>query len=110
MARCDTGSEREGQGYAELVLGVGGEAFCILWRLGGAPLGAGVALAPCAGFFVAGDAILGRAVCASPFDAAIHDAVGQALQNSAFHFYDKEDEIPSADCYFPNKGAVAAIR
>lgn len=54
--------------------------------------------------------ILARKVCASPFDAAIHDAVGQALQLSAFQFYDTDTPIPSADAWFPKDGAVAAIR
>jgi len=54
--------------------------------------------------------LLGRAVCASPFDAAIHDATGQALGTSAFDFYQNDEAIPSADSWFPGSGACAAIR
>lgn len=54
--------------------------------------------------------VLARAVCASPFDAAIHDATGNALGKSAFRFYDNEASIPSADVWFPGSGAVTAIR
>ncbi|MFV0416125.1 MAG: enolase C-terminal domain-like protein [Chthoniobacterales bacterium] len=54
--------------------------------------------------------ILARVVCASPFDAAIHDAAGRALQTSAFRFYDEDEVFPSVDAYFPNGGACAAIR
>lgn len=54
--------------------------------------------------------LLARAVCASPFDAALHDAVGQALGLSAFRFYEADACIPSADPYFPSGGAVSAIR
>lgn len=54
--------------------------------------------------------VLARAVCASPFDAAIHDAAGQALQRSAFRFYEDDAAIPSADEFFPDGGAVRAIR
>ncbi len=53
---------------------------------------------------------LARALCASPFDAALHDGVGQALGRSAFSFYEDDCEIPSADAHFPATGAVAAIR
>jgi L-alanine-DL-glutamate epimerase-like enolase superfamily enzyme len=52
---------------------------------------------------------LARAMCASPFDAAIHDAAGQALGISAFAFYDEHAELPSADKYFPGTGAGSAI-
>lgn len=54
--------------------------------------------------------ILARAVCASPFDAALHDAAGLALGRSAFGFYDEAVPIPSADPMFPSVGAIAAIR
>ena len=54
--------------------------------------------------------LLARAVCASPFDAALHDAAGQALGVSAFRFYDADAPIPSADSWFPGGGAVQAIR
>ncbi len=53
--------------------------------------------------------LLARLVCASPFDAAIHDAFGQALQRSAFRFYDEDCAIPAADGLFKD-GAVRAIR
>lgn len=52
---------------------------------------------------------LARKMCASPFDAAIHDAVGQALGISAFDFYNEPVPIPGADGYFP-QGACEAIR
>lgn len=51
---------------------------------------------------------LARSLCASPFDAAIHDAVGRALGVSAFSFYKDPVAIPSADAYFPG-GACRAI-
>jgi len=54
--------------------------------------------------------VLARAMCASPFDAAIHDAAGQALGRSAFALYEETVELPSADAYFPDGGACAAIR
>jgi len=54
--------------------------------------------------------LLARAVCASPFDAALHDATGQALGCSAFRFYDNSEPIPSADSLFPNHGACESIR
>ena len=54
--------------------------------------------------------LLAPAVCASPFDAAIHDAVGQALALSAFRFYESDAPIPSADRWFPRGGALRAIR
>ncbi|AHF92930.1 hypothetical protein OPIT5_24775 [Opitutaceae bacterium TAV5] len=54
--------------------------------------------------------LLARAVCASPFDAAIHDAAGQALGVSAFRFYDEPAAIPSADAWFPGESACGAIR
>jgi len=51
---------------------------------------------------------LALALCMAPFDAAIHDAAGRALQESAFAFYRDAVAIPSADAYFPG-GACAAI-
>jgi L-alanine-DL-glutamate epimerase-like enolase superfamily enzyme len=54
--------------------------------------------------------VLARAMCASPFDAAIHDAAGQALDRSAFALYDEAVALPSADTYFPEGGACRAIR
>lgn len=53
--------------------------------------------------------VLAAAMCLSPFDAAIHDAAGQALGVSAFAFYDQDVALPSADTLFPG-GAAAAIR
>ncbi|MCX5658540.1 MAG: hypothetical protein NTW19_02315, partial [Planctomycetota bacterium] len=49
--------------------------------------------------------ILARAMAASPFDAAIHDAVGRALGKSAFALYGAPAPIPSADALFPGNGA-----
>ncbi len=54
--------------------------------------------------------LLAAAVCASPFDAAIHDAVGHALGRSAFQLYETDVPIPSADHFFPQGGAISAIR
>jgi len=53
---------------------------------------------------------LARAVCGSPFDAAIHDAAGIALSRSSFMLYDDNDPIPSADHLFPSSSASSAIR
>lgn len=53
---------------------------------------------------------LARALCLSPFDAAIHDAAGIALGCSAFAFYDRPAVIHAADHLFPGHGAIAAIR
>src|SRR5690625_4475066 len=52
---------------------------------------------------------LARSVCASAFDAALHDACGQLTGRSAFTFYDDDVQIPSIDRYFSG-GATAAIR
>src|SRR5579862_949281 len=52
---------------------------------------------------------LARAVCLSPFDAALHDAVGLALGVSAFALYDEPAALPLTDTWFPAQGAVAAI-
>lgn len=54
--------------------------------------------------------ILARAMALSPFDAAIHDAVGQALGCSAFDFYAQPAAIPAADHLFPSQGALAAVQ
>lgn len=51
---------------------------------------------------------LALALCMAPFDAAIHDAAGHALGQSAFAFYGAPAEIPAADHLFPD-GACAAI-
>jgi hypothetical protein len=53
--------------------------------------------------------VLARAVCASPFDAAIHDAAGIALDRSAFEFYERDEPLPIADGYL-NGNASSAIR
>jgi L-alanine-DL-glutamate epimerase-like enolase superfamily enzyme len=53
---------------------------------------------------------LARILCASPFDAAIHDAAGIALGISSFSFYDAPAPVPIADPHFPGSGACAAIR
>ncbi len=57
-----------------------------------------------------GPPVLARAMCASPFDAAIHDAVGIALNTSAFDFYEQDAAIPSGDALFCGGGACAAVR
>jgi len=54
--------------------------------------------------------ILARAMCASPFDAAIHDAAGIALGCCALDFYVEDFPAPSADRYFTTYNAAAAIR
>lgn len=54
--------------------------------------------------------ILARAMCASPFDAAIHDAVGIAAGVSAFGFYAGATPFPDVDGYFSGGGACAAIQ
>jgi L-alanine-DL-glutamate epimerase-like enolase superfamily enzyme len=53
--------------------------------------------------------VLARAMCASPFDAALHDAVGIALGRSAFDFYREPVPLPTADPHFPDRNACAAI-
>lgn len=52
---------------------------------------------------------LAAAICASPFDAALHDAAGKALGQSAFAFYQEPVPLPSADSYFQGGSAAAAI-
>jgi L-alanine-DL-glutamate epimerase-like enolase superfamily enzyme len=54
--------------------------------------------------------ILSRAMCASPFDAAIHDAVGIAAGVSAFGFYAGDTPFPEVDGFFSGGGACAAIQ
>ncbi|MDE2890541.1 MAG: hypothetical protein OXR72_20265 [Gemmatimonadota bacterium] len=54
--------------------------------------------------------VLARAMCGSPFDAAIHDAVGIATGRSAFRFYAWTAPFPDADVLFPGGGASAAIQ
>lgn len=53
---------------------------------------------------------LALAMCASPFDAAIHDGVGTALELSAFDFYGKDWPVPHADSLFEAGGTCAAVR
>ena len=56
--------------------------------------------------------MLARAMCASPFDAALHDATGQALGRSAFAFYDEPGvALPRADAHLGGHAgdAMAAI-
>ncbi len=53
--------------------------------------------------------VLARAMCASPFDAAIHDAAGIATARSAFNFYKTPTPLPSADRYFERGDACRAI-
>lgn len=53
---------------------------------------------------------LARAMCASPFDAAIHDATGLALGISAFDFYEEDAPLPTADPFFRGISACRAIR
>ncbi|MFW6060067.1 MAG: enolase C-terminal domain-like protein, partial [Phycisphaeraceae bacterium] len=52
---------------------------------------------------------LALSMCLSPFDAAIHDAVGHALDRSAFALYDNAGAIPSVDALFDG-GAAGAVR
>jgi L-alanine-DL-glutamate epimerase-like enolase superfamily enzyme len=52
--------------------------------------------------------VLARSMCLSPFDAALHDAVGVALGRSAFDFYDVPAAIPSADALFGGRSGTAA--
>jgi len=52
---------------------------------------------------------LALAMCASPFDAAIHDAVGKALGVCAMRLYEGEPIATSADTWFKQGGACAAI-
>ena len=50
---------------------------------------------------------LARAMCGSPFDAAIHDATGIALEKSAFDFYKDNVPLPTADPYFEGNACDA---
>lgn len=54
--------------------------------------------------------LLASALCASPFDAAIHDAVGLGLGLSAFQIFDQDVPVPSADSFFASGSATKAIR
>lgn len=53
--------------------------------------------------------VLALAMCLSPFDAAIHDAMGKAMGVSAMRLYDVAAPT-SADGWFKGGSAVAAIR
>jgi len=53
--------------------------------------------------------VLARAMCVSPFDAAIHDAAGIALGRSAFDLYSSPTAIPTADPFFAGRNTCAAI-
>ncbi|MFO0870195.1 MAG: enolase C-terminal domain-like protein [Pirellulales bacterium] len=52
---------------------------------------------------------LARLLCASPLDAAIHDAVGRACRCSSLALYDTLAPIPSLDDRCPPEGACAAV-
>ena len=54
--------------------------------------------------------LLARAMCASPFDAAIHDATGIALGKSAFDLYSERQPIPGADSFFESHNTCDAIQ
>lgn len=54
--------------------------------------------------------LLARTMCASPFDAAIHDGAGQSLGRPAFHLYSGGAAIPSGDPYFSAVPAAEAVR
>ncbi len=85
-----------------------------LWRLCGAepahPLELGLRLHNHVCHADTAPPALARAMCASPFDAAIHDAVGQALECSSFTLYDVDAPLPTADPFFENTTACQAIR
>lgn len=51
--------------------------------------------------------VLARAMCASPFDAALHDAVGQALGCSAFSLFKPGQKLPLADRTLNGRAAQA---
>ena len=52
---------------------------------------------------------LALAMCLSPFDAAIHDAVGKATETCAMRFYEGQPIETSADAWFETGGAFEAI-
>jgi L-alanine-DL-glutamate epimerase-like enolase superfamily enzyme len=54
--------------------------------------------------------LLAKAMCLSPFDAAVHDAVGHALKRSAFTFYEEDQLIPASDHLFAGSSTCAVIR
>ncbi|HAU38809.1 MAG TPA: hypothetical protein DCX07_13975 [Phycisphaerales bacterium] len=51
--------------------------------------------------------VLARLMCASPFDAAIHDAVGIALQVSAYDLYNRPVSLPSIEDYLEGSACRA---
>lgn len=54
--------------------------------------------------------VLARAMCLSPFDAAIHDATGRALGVCAMDFYDSASTVTTgADRWFKGSSTVRAI-
>ena len=53
---------------------------------------------------------LARILCLSPFDAALHDAVGTALECSALELYDSSTPIVAADRWFPDGEACRRMR
>jgi L-alanine-DL-glutamate epimerase-like enolase superfamily enzyme len=53
--------------------------------------------------------LLARLICASPFDAALHDATGLALERSSLDFYHDQVNIPSADKFFASCSAIDSI-
>ena len=54
--------------------------------------------------------VLALAMCASPFDAAIHDAVGAALHCSALDLYDNDPALPTADRWLDGRAAECIRR
>lgn len=74
------------------------------------PLELGMRLHEHAGGMTSEVPLLARAVCASPFDAAVHDAAGVALGVSAFDLFTEDFAAPSADALFAGRSAAAAIR
>lgn len=53
---------------------------------------------------------LAKSMCASPFDAALHDAVGIALEKTAFDFYEEAGALPTADKYLGGNACDAIHR
>jgi L-alanine-DL-glutamate epimerase-like enolase superfamily enzyme len=49
-------------------------------------------------------------MCLSPFDAALHDAAGQALQCSAFDLYQDDQPLVMADAWLVGNGCGAIRR
>lgn len=53
---------------------------------------------------------LARLVCLSPFDAALHDAVGKALERPSLTLFNDDDAIPSAGRWFASRSLAAELR